>query len=104
MSRFKVGDRVVIVRSPCAEVIGTVTTITSELRKVALTSDWVLDGHLKPDALIHVLEEPSRAHPGKHLGYPPEYLEPLPDDSSEKSTWAELPEWARRACGRKERV
>ena len=102
MSRFKVGDRVVIVRSHCPERIGEVASIVSDLTPASCSRGrrhqrgfcWCAQG----SPLLHELDIPARAPHGV-IAYPPSHLEPYRDDGSERGEWtAEL----KRLCRVKE--
>jgi len=101
---FRIGDRAVIVRSPYPEWIGALCTVTSGLVPAVWDDETLADDpraeNGQPVHQVMLDDEPTEPW----IAYAPSDLEPLPSDSSSKSTWAELPEWARRACGWKERV
>jgi hypothetical protein len=87
---FRIGDRVVIVRSTVAERIGTVTTVISDLEPAAWIDEPGMD-----EIPMHTLDLPP-LRPGDSVAYPPSHLEPYIDDGNERAEWtAEL----RRLCG-----
>lgn len=95
MSRFKVGDRAVVVQSIShPETIGMVVAIKSELYPV------IFPGSLEPGTLVHELDAPVRPAWGTFVA-PPSWLAPLERDGSEATEWS--PELSR-LCGRKETV
>ncbi len=93
MSRFKIGDRVVIVRSYVPDRIGVVTTVRSELRRS--TYDRTL--------FVHQLDlpygGPEKKWAGQPAVYTPDALEPYRDDGNEKAEWTDE---TRRICRVKE--
>lgn len=93
--RFKVGDRVVIARSPHAERIGQVATVMSGLE----WRHWQGETSAQ-DRPMHRLD--LRPLPGAlptlHVGYQPDHLEPYRGDGQEKAEWTEE---LRRLCGAK---
>lgn len=88
---FKVGDRVVIVRSPLARMVGRVATITAltELRG----GEWC--SQLPVGTPLWRLSIPSVHGPGNYVSYPAAYLERVPDDGHLAGEWDEL---TRRLC------
>jgi hypothetical protein len=89
---FKVGDRVVIVKSLRPERVGLVCLVISALRDSdcakGLVHDrgmcWCADGSPK----VHALNIPPE--PGATLvAYPPSHLELYRDDSNVKGEWTE---------------
>lgn len=99
MSKFKIGDRVVIVRSPIDEMVGLVAVVIDE-KESTDRSLWVKYGLLPVGHRLLELNHKSLWLPGSNVCYPPSHLQLLPDDSSEKADWESLPTWARKAFGR----
>jgi len=73
--KFKLGDKVVIVKSPYHYMIGKVCTITSNLHCVNknTNNEDYLGGEM-----VHILDIPS-IHSGSMVAYPPECLRPYRD-------------------------
>jgi hypothetical protein len=96
-----IGTRVVILRSDNPLYVGIVTTVISKPFKVLWSEETLRkDARAANGEIVQDVSIPSSD--GVPIAYPPRDLEPLPDDSHEKSTWSSLPEWARRVFGRKE--
>lgn len=87
MASFKVGDRVVIVRSEDAARIGTVTTIIGDERPARPTR-ICLDGRITP-SLHPMVYELDIWTPRGPAAYPREWLEPYRDDDHEKAEWTD---------------
>ncbi len=82
---FKVGDRVVIVRSPYPERIGQVARIIGPTES---GPRWAAHG-LPHGTPMWILDIPSRLVSGVDIAYPPSHLERLPDDGHEKAAWTD---------------
>ena len=91
MRTFKVGDRVVIVKSTKASRIGEVCSVTSALHVPNCTDEslhaagdcWCAAG----SPLVHTLDIPT--DPGTRISYPPSHLEPYRRDSAERGEWTD---------------
>lgn len=86
---FKIGDRVVIVRSPSEHMVGRVGTVTTGLVETIvqpgpLTIWWPVG------TMLHGLDIPSEHTPGKFVCYPPECLQLYRDDGRERGAWTPL--------------
>ncbi len=78
MSKFKIGDRVVIVKSPLPNRIGQLATIISDLK----LKHWT-DYPPSIRRLMHKLDL------GPNVYYPPCHLELYKDDGNEKAEWTD---------------
>ena len=98
--RFKVGDRVVIVRAPTAEMIGAVREILDLVPLGARTSlTWPAYMHGVAAADLG----PSVRH-GARVQYPLTHLEPYRPDHNERADPTAMPEWIRRLTKQRERA
>ena len=80
---FKVGDRVVIVKSTWPGAIGLAATITL-VEPLRRTEEGVPAG-----TQACTLDAVSPCHPGVFLCYPAPWLERYRDDSGEKAEWTD---------------
>jgi hypothetical protein len=81
VSKFKVGDRVVIVKALRADNIGRVATVLTEPRPFQHIGYAVTFG-----TLVHVIDAPSvLGQPTSSC--PPAWLEPYRPDHNEKVAW-----------------
>lgn len=81
---FKVGDRAIVVHSAHApETIGEVVTL---VRLSDYKPGYDAPYPLEAGHQLWVVNRPSRT-PGHVCAYPPEWLEPLPDDGHERGEW-----------------
>ncbi|HEY3495502.1 MAG TPA: hypothetical protein VGK73_12485 [Polyangiaceae bacterium] len=97
--RFKVGDRVVIVRtSSRPDLLGAVVTVTSELIPFNGTSLVVA-----PGTPVHAVD--AKPDPGfRRVVFQPSWLEPYRPDHNERADLSAMPEWIRRLTKLPEKV
>lgn len=90
---FKVGDRVVIVKSRYPDMIGEVCTVVGDLVSPKCSgisahhnsgACWCMQGN----PLVHRLDLPSK-FPYIEVAYPPSHLELYRDDGNEKGEWTD---------------
>ena len=94
MRTFKVGDRVVIVRSDWPNRIGEVTSVKTVIDVGAEGFTWlkrVGSEEVAPGTTMYELTTPTNSDRPSTYGvcYPATHLEPLPDDSVEKGEWTD---------------
>lgn len=100
MRKFNVGDRVVIVKSPAPERIGTVATVVGGPEQPdALIPEWRALG-IRYGQDFYILDLPMlrafSAETGGCVAYPPQFLEPYRPDHNERAEWTEE---LRKLCG-----
>lgn len=101
MSKFKVGDRVVITRTKWRQMLGAVGTVVKvrHIRRSSIPvagASWTQRDVPPGDRVdFFVLDIPSE-EPGKVVGYPHSHLELYRDDGNEKASWEDLPAWVPR--------
>jgi hypothetical protein len=78
VSKLNVGDRVIILRSRHADLVGTATTVTSWLHLVQWSDGLIGRGHD-----VDIVRE------GLILCFPPEFLERVPDDGHLAGEWTD---------------
>lgn len=101
---FTPGQRVRVVVSPVPERVGMVATVVG-LGKASFFDaiDPAWRGMLVVGEAMCVLGAPSIRPEESDCAYPPRFLEPIADDSREKASLADMPEWVRRLVEVKER-
>lgn len=99
--KFKVGDRVRIIKSPFPERIGQVAIITKNDILASNECFWnfyVPIGTVGSDLELNLL--PQFKADNAYVWYPHSYLELVEDDNQEKGEWTED---LKRLCGLKEK-
>ncbi|HEY3496824.1 MAG TPA: hypothetical protein VGK73_19130 [Polyangiaceae bacterium] len=103
--RFKVGDRVVIVKSPDHDRVGEVCTVTGYPTPVKFGPEawhWQ-EGELAPGTPIYPINAKS-IRVGCEVAYPASHLEPYRPDHNERADLSAMPEWIRRLTKQRERA